>query len=280
MLLLEEYPLLVALAAASLWSVLLFAIGVLFGLWLNNFTKKLAAKVTPTEADGLTAKRVLTTARTQNVAAEEREAALPSRSAANATVGDTRPPEPRPQPPRQKSRGPHDTPAFEQRELQAKLPSEEPPPSSRPADLAPLEVAVPSATPDTLAAASKEIVQTYNSAPQRFERELQWVPMGVLNAKARLSDPRTPLRFAPSAEGYYLVSALGPPYWVIPLPGLVFNKNDLMGMGEVFDCRNYTAGSRYRKITLVRPAKFRQNADGFELEERGQLELDLSEPDN
>jgi hypothetical protein len=111
---------------------------------------------------------------------------------------------------------------------------------------------------------------------------LQWTAIGVANAKERYANPAAPLRFTHSAEGSYRMSASGPPYWVIPFPGLVLDKSryGLGAMGEVFNCPNYKPGSRYRKITLVRPARFRSSADGFELESPGELQLDAPEPDN
>jgi hypothetical protein len=298
--LLESYPLIAALAAVTLWSVFLFAIGVVFGLWLGNSSltrvrripkrngfaaAKLAepnlSRTEPAGLSGVT-RGSAAGSRTPSALTVRGEATVERRPAADDAVPTAGQGSNNPQTRRSGgiTKGARDPLVLGEHEEQVRM--EPSPPSARAQELPPVAVVGQNAAPRANeSAAFSEIVRLYNTEPKRMEEELRWETVGLANAKERYSNPHTPLRFARSAEGYYLVSSNGPPHWVIPFPGLVFNKNHygLMGMGEVFDCQNYTTGYRYRKVILVRPAQFRANADEFELENTGQLELGAPEPD-
>jgi len=65
-------------------------------------------------------------------------------------------------------------------------------------------------------------------------------------------------------------------HWAVPRPKQTYNIGQFKsgGLGRVFECRGVRQGYRYRRVELIRPARFRNHDfGGLELVERGALEF-------
>jgi hypothetical protein len=50
-------------------------------------------------------------------------------------------------------------------------------------------------------------------------------------------------------------------------------------LNEVFQCREFQLGYRYRKLQLIKPARFRETSNGLDLSEPGELICLAPEPE-
>jgi hypothetical protein len=128
------------------------------------------------------------------------------------------------------------------------------------------------------ASAANRMIKLYNTDPATFRQTYQPERFGVTNA-ADLMRRREVAPIFDRSEGgsFWLLSTTDSShYYLVPRAGLVVSNAEFEagGMAALFTTRPpYHSGSRYREITLIRPARVKAIGGHWEISELGELEL-------
>jgi hypothetical protein len=124
----------------------------------------------------------------------------------------------------------------------------------------------------------ESLVTDYNENPQDIKRRFEVRDFTVANMQAmgKGQGAKPVFRFTEAGQGEYWLICLDGISYAVPRYKAIYNLGQFEsgGMNRVFDCRGFVEGQRYRKLEVVKPAKFREvDRDELEVVEQGILEL-------
>jgi len=126
------------------------------------------------------------------------------------------------------------------------------------------------------------LVKDYNENPQEFKRRFDVREFTVANMQAMgKGQGVTPVfRLAEPGQGEYWLISQGGINYALPRYKAIYNLGQFKsaGMDRVFACNGFVEGYRYRKLEVVKPAKFHERGgDELEMVDQGVLELEQGE---